>query len=103
MKKRTSIYISTIIYMVTLSLVGIFEYWLLLKDYYLIASFIFPSIIMLICMFIVYKQKSLGKIISVFFLNSIILVLLEYVVLGLDWEIIGLCLSFLIIIYICTE
>lgn len=88
-----------------MALVCSFEYWLLLEKHYLFSDFIFPAIVDLACILIAYililfKKIKLFQIDAVFFLNFLGVTLLEYVLLGINWEVLSLCMSGLILAFV---
>ncbi len=106
MKKRKRIYIP-IIYIVSILLVCSFEYWLLLEKHYLFSNFIFPLIInlaciLLACILIAFKKIKLFQIVSFFFVNFVIAIHLEYVLLGINWEVFSLYMSGLTLAFVMT-
>lgn len=106
MKKRKPIYIS-IIYIVAIALVCSFEYWLLLEKHYLFSDFIFPVIVNLACILIAYilslfKKIKLIIIDGFFFENFVIVTLLEYYLLEINWDVVLLCMGYLMIALVMT-
>lgn len=88
------------IYIVSILFIGLVEYRLLQQKYYLVSNFIFPSIIVLVCILILYKKIKLFKIVSFFFINFLIVILLEYFLLGINREVVSFCMIYLIVAYI---